>query len=108
MKEYRIQADAKKELAVTRWPDGRYSIKVFSSLGQQAAHLIIPRDEGEKLTDALNNLRHEFDMRPIVQGAECDECGRHDEGIPYCGESWCPFKQKRANLVNAIVHELRS
>ena len=67
MKEYRIQADAGKELAIGRWPDGKYSIKVFSSLGQMTAHLITSRDEGEKLTDALNNLRHEFDMQPVIR-----------------------------------------
>lgn len=67
MNEYRIQADYGKELAISRWPDGRYSIKVFSSLGQMVAHLITAKEEGEKLTDALNNLRHEFDMQPVMQ-----------------------------------------
>lgn len=71
MKEYRIQADGKKELAISRWPDGKYSIKVFSSLGQLTAHLITPQSEGEKLTDALNNLRHEFDLK--LSDEEVDE-----------------------------------
>lgn len=71
MKEYRIQADAGKELAISRWPDGKYSIKVFSSLGQMVAHLITPKDEGEKLTDAMNNLRQEFDLK--LSDDEVDE-----------------------------------
>lgn len=56
MKEYRIQADGGKELAISRWPNGKYSIKVFSSLGQMVAQLILPTEEGEKLRDALDDL----------------------------------------------------
>lgn len=63
MTEYRIQADGGKEITVSRWPDGKYSIKVFSSLGQMVAHLIASQNEGEKLTDAMNNLRHKFDLQ---------------------------------------------
>lgn len=73
MKEYRIQADGGKELAISRWPDGKYSIKVFSSLGQMVAHLIAPKDEGEKLTDALNNLRHEFELKGKLSDDEIEE-----------------------------------
>lgn len=80
--EYRIQADYGKELVISRWPDGRYSIKVFSSLGQMVAHLITPKEEGEKLTDALNNLRHEVEgMRLEAESQHIINILRKNRGI---------------------------
>lgn len=62
-KEYQIQCEGGPEIAISRWPDGKYSIKVFSASGNQVAHLILAHPEGEKMTDAMNNLRHEFDLQ---------------------------------------------